>query len=120
MLGAAAAIALTVLVAAAAPASASAVGDNVRAEKRIAREIKALIKHAGTHSRELHRAVVIAQRDSDARPGLRTQSVLRHARRAEYRFNSWTTRRLADSRSVSNAFALRRATGARRRGGRCP
>jgi len=95
MLGAAAAIALTVLVGAAAPASASAVGDNISAEKRITREIKVLTKHARTHSHELHRAVVEAQRDSDARPGLRTQSVLRHARRAEYRFTSWTRRRLA-------------------------
>jgi len=94
MLGAAAAIALTVLVGAAAPASASAVGDNVRAEKRIAREIKALTQHARTHARGLHRAVVMAQRDSEARPGLRSQSVLRHARRAENRFNSRMTRRL--------------------------
>ncbi len=94
VLGAAAAVAITVLVGAAAPASASAVGDNIRAEKRVAREIKVLSKRAGTHSRELHRAVVLAQRESDARPGLRSQSVLRHARRTEYRFNSWTTRRL--------------------------
>ena len=61
MLGAAAAVALTVLVGAAAPASASAVGDNVRAERRISREIRVLTKHARTHTRELHRAVVIAQ-----------------------------------------------------------
>lgn len=92
--GTAAAIALTVLVGAAAPASASAIADNVRAEKRITREMKVLTKHARTHARELHRAVELAQRDSDARPGLRTQSVLRKARRAEHRFNAWTTRRL--------------------------
>jgi len=98
MLGAAAAVALTVLVGAAAPASASAVGDNVRAERRTSREIRVLTKHARTHTRELHRAVVIAQRDSDTRPGLRSQSVLRHARREEYRFNSWTTRRLRSLR----------------------
>jgi murein DD-endopeptidase MepM/ murein hydrolase activator NlpD len=96
--GAAAAIAITVLVGAAAPASASAVGDNVRAERRVGREIRVLTKHAGWHWRELRRAVVVAQRDSDARPGLRTQSVLRHARRAAHRFDSWTTRRLESLR----------------------
>jgi murein DD-endopeptidase MepM/ murein hydrolase activator NlpD len=93
--GAAAVVALTVLVGAAAPASASAVGDNVHAEKRIAREIRVLTRGARTHGQELHRAVVRAQRDSDARPGLRTQSILRQARRAEYRFDAWTTERLA-------------------------
>jgi murein DD-endopeptidase MepM/ murein hydrolase activator NlpD len=92
--GAAAVIALAVFVGAAAPASASAVGDNLRAEKRIARQIRLLSRHARTHARELHRAVVRAQRDSDARPGLRSQSVLRRTRRAEYRFNAWTSRRL--------------------------
>jgi murein DD-endopeptidase MepM/ murein hydrolase activator NlpD len=92
--GAAAAIALTVLVGAAAPASASAVSDNIRAEKHIAREIKVLTRHARTHGKLLHRAVVTAQRDSDARPGLRSQSVLRQARRAENRFDAWVSRRL--------------------------
>ena len=92
--GAAAVIALTLLVGAAAPASASAVGDNVRAEKRLTREIKVLTRHGRTHARQLHRAVVGAQRDSDARPGMRTQSVLLRARRAELRFNRWTARRL--------------------------
>jgi murein DD-endopeptidase MepM/ murein hydrolase activator NlpD len=92
--GAAAAIALTVLVGAAAPASASAVGDNIRAEKRIAREIKVLTRQARTHARDLHRAVVVAQRDSDAHPGLGSQSVLRRAGRAESRFNGWASRRL--------------------------
>jgi murein DD-endopeptidase MepM/ murein hydrolase activator NlpD len=96
--GTAVAIAITVLVGAAAPASASAVGDNVRAEKRIGHEIRVLIKRAGRHWRDLHRAVVIAQRDADARPGLRTLSILRDARRAEHRFDSWTTRRLESLR----------------------
>jgi murein DD-endopeptidase MepM/ murein hydrolase activator NlpD len=92
--GAAAVIALAVLVGAAAPASASAVGDNLRAERRTARQIRLLTRHARTHARQLHRAVVRAQRDSDARPGRRSQSVLRRTRRAEYRFNAWTSRRL--------------------------
>jgi len=92
--GAAALIALTLLVGAAAPASASAVGDYVRAEKRLTREIKVLTRHGRTHARQLHRAVVGAQRDSDARPGMRTQSVLLRARRAELRFHAGTARRL--------------------------
>jgi len=93
--GAAAVVALAVLVGAAAPAAASTVGDNVRTEKRITREIRVLTRRARTHEHELHRAVVRAQRDSDVRPGMRTQSVLRQARRAEYRFDAWTTHRLA-------------------------
>ena len=76
------AIALNLLIGAAAPASASEVGDKTRAERRIEHEIKVLRKHARTHSRELRRAVAVAERDSDARPGLATQAILRDARRA--------------------------------------
>jgi murein DD-endopeptidase MepM/ murein hydrolase activator NlpD len=93
--GAFAAIALTLLIGAAAPASASEVGDKARAERRIEHEIKVLRRHVRTHSRELRRAVAVAERDSDARPGLATQAILRDARRAEHRFSSRTTRRLA-------------------------
>lgn len=89
-----AAIALNVLVAATAPASASEVGDRVRAEERVERGIKKLTKLSHQRSRELRRAVVVAGRDADARPGRRTLSILRHVRRAERRFGSWTTRRL--------------------------
>jgi Peptidase family M23 len=99
MAGAAAAIALTTLIGAAAPASASEVGDNIRAHRRIEREISILTKHAGRHSRELRRAVTIAQHDNDARPGNRTLSILRHARRAAHRFDSWTIRRLTSLRA---------------------
>ncbi|CAN5204461.1 hypothetical protein BH18ACT14_BH18ACT14_13830 [soil metagenome] len=92
--GAGAAIALTLLIGAAAPASASEVGDKARAERRIEHKIKVLRRQARTHSRELRRAVAVAARDADGRPGLRTLAILRHARRAERRFISWTTRRL--------------------------
>ena len=93
--GAAAAIALTLLIGAAAPASSSEVGDKARAERRIEHKIKVLHRHTRTHSRELRRAVDVAERVSDARPGLATQAILRDARRAKHRFSSWTTRRLA-------------------------
>lgn len=93
--GAAAAIALTLLIGAAAPASASEVGDQARAERRIEHKIKVVSKHVRAHSRELRRAVVVAERDSDARPGLATQAILRDALRAEHRFSAWATRRLA-------------------------
>jgi hypothetical protein len=97
--GAALAIVLTVLVGAAAPASASEVGDNIRAEKRVEHKIKVLTKLSRERGRELRRAVVIAQHDADARPGLRTLSVLRHTRRAERGFNSWMARRLGSLES---------------------
>jgi murein DD-endopeptidase MepM/ murein hydrolase activator NlpD len=93
--GAAVAVVLTVIVGAAAPASASEVSDNIRAERRVERKLKQLTKLSREHSRDLRRAVVIAQHDADARPGLRTLSVLRHVRRAERGFNSWMARRLA-------------------------
>ncbi len=93
--GAAAVIAFTVIAGAAAPASASEVRDHIRAVKRIGHEFKVLNRHIRTHSQELRRAVIDAERASDARPGLRTQAILRDAHRADHRFNSWTTRRLA-------------------------
>ncbi len=93
-MGAVAAIALTVLVGAATPASASEVGDKIRAEKRVERQITQLTKLSHQRSRELRRAVAVAERDTDARPGNSTLSVLRQVRRAERRFTSWATRRL--------------------------
>jgi murein DD-endopeptidase MepM/ murein hydrolase activator NlpD len=91
--GAAAVIVLAVLVGAA-PASASEVGDKIRTEKRVGQEIAKFTTRSRERSRELRRAVVIAERDADARPGLSTLSVLRHARRTEHRFDAWATRRL--------------------------
>jgi murein DD-endopeptidase MepM/ murein hydrolase activator NlpD len=92
--GAAATIALAVLVGAAAPASASEVGDKIRTERRVGQRITKLTKLTRVRSRELRRAVVIAQRDADARPGLSTLSTLRQARRTERRFKGWSTKRL--------------------------
>jgi murein DD-endopeptidase MepM/ murein hydrolase activator NlpD len=92
--GVAAAIVLTVLVVAAAPASASEVGDKVRAEKRVERQIRKLTRLSHQRSRELRRAVAVAERDTDTRPGNSTLSLLRQVRRAERRFTAWVTRRL--------------------------
>jgi murein DD-endopeptidase MepM/ murein hydrolase activator NlpD len=92
--GAAAAIALAVLVGAAAPASASEVGDKIRTEQRVGQRITKLTKLTRVRSRELRRAVVTAERDADARPGLSTLSILRQARRTERRFTGWSTKRL--------------------------
>jgi murein DD-endopeptidase MepM/ murein hydrolase activator NlpD len=92
--GAAAAIALALLVGAAAPASASEVSDRVRAEKRVERRLARLTKLSRERSGALRRAVVVAQRRADARPGLQSLSVLQHTRLAERRFNSWATGRL--------------------------
>ena len=92
--GAAAAIVLTVLVVAAAPASASEVGDKIRAEKRVERRIRKLTRLSHQRSRELRRAVAVAERDTDTRPGNSTLSHLRQVRRAERLFTAWVTRRL--------------------------
>jgi murein DD-endopeptidase MepM/ murein hydrolase activator NlpD len=92
--GAAAAIVLTVLVGAAAPASASEVGDKIRVQKRVDRQLTQVTKLSHQRSRELRRALAAAERDTDTRPGLSTLSVLRQVRRAEHRFTAWTTRRL--------------------------
>jgi murein DD-endopeptidase MepM/ murein hydrolase activator NlpD len=92
--GATAVIAFTVLVGAAAPASASEVSDNVRAEKRVERRLTRLTELSRERSRALRRAVVVAQRDADTRPGLQSLSALQHVRLAERRLNSWMTRRI--------------------------
>jgi murein DD-endopeptidase MepM/ murein hydrolase activator NlpD len=93
--GAAAAVALVVLSSAAAPALASEVGDAVRANKRVVRQIKKVTREARERSRTLRGVVVVAQQNADARPGLQTHTVLDRARRRERRFNAWTLDRLA-------------------------
>jgi murein DD-endopeptidase MepM/ murein hydrolase activator NlpD len=95
MAGAAALIASTVLVGTAAPASASEVSANVRAEQRVERRLTRLTKLSRERSRALRRAVVVAQRDADTRPGLQSLSALQHVRLAERRLNSRVTRRIA-------------------------
>jgi murein DD-endopeptidase MepM/ murein hydrolase activator NlpD len=92
--GAAAVIGSIVLVGAAAPASASEVSDNVRAEMRVERRLTDLIELSRERSRALRRAVVVAQRVADTRPGLRNLSVLQQVRQVERRLNSRMTRRL--------------------------
>jgi murein DD-endopeptidase MepM/ murein hydrolase activator NlpD len=93
--GTVAAIALAVLTGAAAPAAASEVSEAVRAEKRVERRIRSLTREARDHARALRRAVIAAQRDAEARPGRRTLTALRHARKQERRYHSWTDERLA-------------------------
>jgi murein DD-endopeptidase MepM/ murein hydrolase activator NlpD len=97
--GVAAAIVLAVLSGAAAPASASEVGDKIRTEKSVGQRITKLTKLSRVRSGELRRAVVMAERDDDARPGLSTFSVLRQARRTVHRFTAWVTKRLRSLRS---------------------
>ena len=93
--GAAALIASTVLVGAASPASASEVSNYVRAEQRVERRLTRLTKLSRERSRAVRRAVVVAQRDADTRPGLQSLSALQHVRLAERRLNSRMTRRIA-------------------------
>jgi murein DD-endopeptidase MepM/ murein hydrolase activator NlpD len=92
--GAAAAVALVVLAGATAPAAASEVSETVREGHRVQRRINVLTREARERSRELHRALVIAQRDADARPGLQTLTVLLHARKQERGFNARADSRL--------------------------
>jgi murein DD-endopeptidase MepM/ murein hydrolase activator NlpD len=82
------------LAGAATPAGASEVGDKIRLERRIGQQFTKLTKLSRTRSREVRRAVVIAERDDDSRPGLSTLSVLREARRTERRFHARAERRL--------------------------
>jgi hypothetical protein len=87
-------IVLAVLVGGAAPASASEVRDKVRAQKRVERQLTRLTKHSRERSRALRRAVVVAQRDADSRPGLQSLSALQDIRLAERRIGSRMIRRL--------------------------
>lgn len=92
--GAAAAIALT-LVGGAAPARASEVGDAIREERWVERQIVKVGASSRQRSRELRSLVVKAQREADEHPGRRTLSVLGEARRAARSFERLTTRRLS-------------------------
>jgi murein DD-endopeptidase MepM/ murein hydrolase activator NlpD len=85
----AAAIASVVLIGAVGPAAASEVGDAVRAQTRVDRRIVRLTRLARIRGRELRRAVVVAERDADARPGLQTLSALHAAQRVERGFGRW-------------------------------
>jgi murein DD-endopeptidase MepM/ murein hydrolase activator NlpD len=90
-----AAAALTVvMLSGTAPAGASEVSDALRASKRVDRQVHQLTREGNARSRVLHRAVIGAQRENEARPGRRTLTALRHARRNERRFITWTDRRL--------------------------
>jgi murein DD-endopeptidase MepM/ murein hydrolase activator NlpD len=93
------AIALVMLIGATAPAGASEVSEAMRAEQRVERRINVLTREARERSRTLRRAVVLAQRDADARPGLKTLTALLHARRQEHGFNAWTDDRLESLRA---------------------
>lgn len=92
--GAAAVVALVVLTGAAAPAAASEVSDNLRAEKRVERQITRLTKLSRERSRALRRAVAVAGRDADTRPGRHSLLFLSTARLAERGFTRWANRRL--------------------------
>jgi murein DD-endopeptidase MepM/ murein hydrolase activator NlpD len=92
--GAAAGLALGVLLAAAAPASASLVSDNLRAEKRVGRQLERVTQRSRVELRLLRRAVRGAQRDNETRPGFQTLSALHEAERAERSYERWTRMRL--------------------------
>ncbi|MGH2680941.1 MAG: M23 family metallopeptidase [Actinomycetota bacterium] len=91
---AAAVIALVVLTTAAAPAGASEVGDALREQKRVERQIGTIQRRSREHVRVLHRALVAARHEEDARPGRQSLSALHQAAREERRFNAWTADRL--------------------------
>ena len=93
------ALALIVLSGTAAPATASEVSDTVRASRRVERRLRTLTRDARARSRDLHRAVVDAQRGYDARPGRQTLTSLRRARGQERRFEAWTRGRIRFLRS---------------------
>jgi murein DD-endopeptidase MepM/ murein hydrolase activator NlpD len=92
-------ITTALLLGAASPAAASEVSDAIKAEKRIERQISKLTRQARIRSRELGRAVARAERDDEARPGLRTLSALADARRAEHGFARWVAGTLRSLRA---------------------
>jgi murein DD-endopeptidase MepM/ murein hydrolase activator NlpD len=96
---AAAGIATAVLLGAAGPVAASEVSDAIKAEKRVERRIEKLTRQARIRVRQLQRAVVVAERDADARPGLQTLSVLEAAQRAEHGFGRWAASTLRSLRA---------------------
>jgi murein DD-endopeptidase MepM/ murein hydrolase activator NlpD len=93
--GAAAALGLTMLIGAAAPAHASEVSDHIRAEQWIQSQISKIHKSYRQRSPLLQRAVVLAGRGEDARPGRPTLSILRGSRRTQRILERRTERRLA-------------------------
>jgi len=93
--GAAVAVALVLISGAAAPALASEVGEAIRANRRVERQIKQLTRESHARSQALRRAVTLSQRQNDERPGLQTLTVLRHLRKENRRYAAWTDHRLA-------------------------
>ena len=93
----AAGIATAVLLGAAGPVTASEVSDAIKAEKRVERRIEKLTRQAHIRGRQLQRAVVVAEQEADARPGLQTLSVLEAAQRAEHGFGRWAASTLRAS-----------------------
>ena len=92
---AAAAVALVLISGATAPALASEVSGAIRESKRVERQIRKLTRVSQARSQALQRAVRVAQRENDERPGLQTLTVLHHIRKGYRRYAAWTGRRLA-------------------------
>jgi murein DD-endopeptidase MepM/ murein hydrolase activator NlpD len=93
--GAAAAVALVLISQAVAPALASEVGEAIRANQRVEGQIKQLTRQSRARSGALRRAITLAQRQNDERPGRQTLTVLRHIRKEDRRYTAWTADRLA-------------------------
>lgn len=91
--GAAAGLVLGVLILAAAPAIASEVSDHIRADRRAQRELERIAHRSEIRIRQLDRAVRVARRDNEGRPGLATLSALREARIARIAYARWTRER---------------------------
>ena len=92
--GAAAALALVLISGAVAPALGSEVSEAIRENSRVERQIRKLTRESHARSRALGRAVRLAERQSDQRPGLQTLTVLRHIRKENRRYTAWTAGRL--------------------------
>lgn len=93
--GAAAVVALVLISGTAAPAFASEVGEAIRANQLVERRIKQLTHESHARSRAIRRAVRLAQRQNEERPGLHTLTVLRQSKREDRRYAAWTDHRLA-------------------------
>lgn len=92
--GAAAAVVAVVLAGTPTPAVASEVSDAVAANRQLGRQLEELTREARDRARTLRRAVIVAQRAADARPGLQTLTVLHDTRTEERRYRTWTDARL--------------------------
>jgi murein DD-endopeptidase MepM/ murein hydrolase activator NlpD len=93
--GSAAAAVALVLISGAAPALASEVSEAVKSNQQVERRIKRLTRESHARSQALRRAVRLAQRQNDERPGLQTLTVLRRIRWEDRRYAAWTEDRLA-------------------------